>query len=366
MGEIKAFLKKEMVLIVAMALALLTSLFVKPKLEDIDFKVLILLFNLMIVVSAFKEFKLLDYMAMHLLKRCRSERITLLSLVFMTFTSAMFMTNDVALITFVPFTLIIGQKIKKDMLKWIVFQTLAANLGSALTPMGNPQNLYIYTHYNVNNSAFLKAALPIMALGIVFLLLLIFREKNRELTFEMEEIFIKNKLLLSVYVLLFLIVLVSVFKWLDYRIAFFAVVSMSLLLKRDLFKRVDYSLLLTFIGFFIFVGNLSSVQWIKEGMEHFLRTPLRTYIGALGLSQIISNVPATMLLSRFTQHWEALLYGVDVGGMGTLIASLASVISYKLYVSEHKEKGGAYLKCFTIYNAIGLLGFGIAFIFLFL
>lgn len=366
MEQVKAFIKKEIVLVIALGLALLSSIFITPKVQDIDFHVLILLFNLMIVVGAFKQFKVLDYMAMCLLKRCRSERITLICLVFMTFVMAMFMTNDVALITFVPFTLIIGNKIKKDVLRWIVFQTLAANIGSALTPMGNPQNLYIYTHYGISSGAFLKATLLMIVLGVAFLFILIFREQDAEIAFKMEKVEVEQKKLTTIYGMMFLIVLASVFKWVDYRVAFGLVLIVSLALKRDLFKTVDYSLLLTFVGFFIFVGNLSSVGWIKDAMEHFLRTPARTYLGALGLSQVISNVPATMLLARFTDHWKALLYGVDIGGMGTLIASLASVISYKLYVRENKEKSGAYLKYFTLYNVIGLISFGVIFIFLFL
>ena len=173
MAKLKIFFKREPVFVIAIFLAIITSLFSFPKLEYIDFKVLILLFNLMIIVAAFTDLKVLDYIASIILKKCKSYRKVTLSLVFITFFAAMFVTNDVALITFVPITLVIGKKSNISMLKIVIFETLAANLGSALTPMGNPQNLFIYSFYNITPNKFFSITLPLSLLSILFLLVII-------------------------------------------------------------------------------------------------------------------------------------------------------------------------------------------------
>ena len=357
------FVKKECVLVIAVTLAILSSVISMPKMSYIDFKVLILLFNLMIVVAAFKELKVLDSIAIGLLKKCNTYTSISLALVFITFISSMIVTNDVALITFVPLSIVIARKANINVLKIVVFQTLAANLGSSFTPMGNPQNLFIYSFYNLSPIDFFKITLPIIVLAVLFLVLLIFKDKKMNLSLDLEDVKIDNKRDVYLFGGLFLIILLSVFHVIDYKVTFIITVIMVLILNKNLFSQVDYSLLITFIGFFIFVGNISTMDVVKNFMEGILGSPKSTFLSSVLSSQVISNVPATMLLSGFTTHFKELLLGVNIGGMGTLIASLASVISYKIYTSEFGNDN--YMKSFTVYNVLGLIIFvPLAYIFL--
>lgn len=357
------FLKKECVLVIAVTLAILSSFISIPKLSYIDFKVLILLFNLMVVVAAFKELKVLDSIAIGLLKKCNTYTSISLALVFITFISSMIVTNDVALITFVPLSIVISRKANINVLKIVVFQTLAANLGSSFTPMGNPQNLFIYSFYNLSPIDFFKITLPIVILAVLFLVLLVFKDKKMNLSLDLEDVKIDNKRDVYLFGGLFLIILLSVFHVIDYKVTFLITIVMVLILNKKLFSQVDYSLLITFIGFFIFVGNISTMDVVKNFMEGILNSPKSTFLASVLSSQVISNVPATMLLSGFTNHFKELLLGVNIGGMGTLIASLASVISYKIYTSEFGNDN--YMKSFTFYNILGLIIFvPIAYIFI--
>ena len=357
------FVKKECVLVIAVTLAILSSFISMPKLSYIDFKVLILLFNLMVVVAAFKELKVLDSIAIGLLKKCNTYTSISLALVFITFISSMIVTNDVALITFVPLSIVIARKANINVLKIVIFQTLAANLGSSFTPMGNPQNLFIYSFYNLSPIDFFKITLPIVILAVLFLVLLVFKDKKMNLSLDLEDVKIDNKRDVYLFGVLFLIILLSVFHVIDYKVTFLITIVMVLILNKKLFSQVDYSLLITFIGFFIFVGNISTMDVVKNFMEGILNSPKSTFLASVLSSQVISNVPATMLLSGFTDHFKELLLGVNIGGMGTLIASLASVISYKIYASEFGNYN--YMKSFTFYNILGLIIFvPIAYIFI--
>ena len=357
------FLKKECVLVIAVTLAILSSFISIPKMSYIDFKVLILLFNLMVVVAAFKELKVLDSIAIGLLKKCNTYTSISLALVFITFISSMIVTNDVALITFVPLSIVIARKANINVLKIVIFQTLAANLGSSFTPMGNPQNLFIYSFYNLSPIDFFKITLPIVILAVLFLVLLVFKDKKMNLSLDLEDVKIDNKRDVYLFGGLFLIILLSVFHVIDYKVTFLITIVMVLILNKKLFSQVDYSLLITFIGFFIFVGNISTMDVVKNFMEGILNSPKSTFLASVLSSQVISNVPATMLLSGFTDHFKELLLGVNIGGMGTLIASLASVISYKIYTSEFGND--SYMKSFTFYNILGLIIFvPIAYVFI--
>ena len=357
------FLKKECVLVIAVTLAILSSFISIPKMSYIDFNVLILLFNLMVVVAAFKELKVLDSIAIGLLKKCNTYTSISLALVFITFISSMIVTNDVALITFVPLSIVIARKANINVLKIVIFQTLAANLGSSFTPMGNPQNLFIYSFYNLSPIDFFKITLPIVILAVLFLVLLVFKDKKMNLSLDLEDVKIDNKRDVYLFGGLFLIILLSVFHVIDYKVSFLITIVMVLILNKKLFSQVDYSLLITFIGFFIFVGNISTMDVLKNFMEGILNSPKSTFLASVLSSQVISNVPATMLLSGFTDHFKELLLGVNIGGMGTLIASLASVISYKIYTSEFGNDN--YMKSFTFYNILGLIIFvPIAYIFI--
>ncbi|WP_419742876.1 SLC13 family permease [Paraclostridium dentum] len=354
-NNLKNFIKKEIVLILSASLAIITSFISSPKLSYIDFKVLILLFNLMVVVAAFKELKVLDSIAISLLKKCSTYTSISFALVFITFLASMVVTNDVALITFVPLSIVVAKKSDINVLKIVILQTLAANLGSSFTPMGNPQNLFIYSFYNLDPSDFFKITAPLVIFSVLFLSVIILKSKKIKLDLHLEDVEIKNKKDVIFFSILFAIILLSVFHIVDYRLAFSITLLTVLILNKKLLTQIDYSLLITFIGFFIFIGNISTMDSIRSFMIGILNSPQSTFITSILSSQVISNVPATMLLSGFTNNFKELLLGVNIGGMGTLIASLASVISYKIYTNEFKDDSSTYLKYFTFYNVLGLI-----------
>ncbi|MBE6048521.1 MAG: anion transporter [Clostridium sp.] len=352
--RIISFIKREIVLSTAGLLAIVSSLFNLPKLEYINFKVLIVLFNLMIIISAFKESKILDFFALKILSKCDNYKKIAFTLIFITFFSSMLITNDVALLTFVPLTLILCKKLNKDPLILIVLQTIAANLGSSFTPLGNPQNLFLYNFYNYNIFDFFKITFPIFLASLIFLIVLIMMLEKSNLNFESEDIKIKNKKHVMYFSLLFILVILSVMNIIDYKITFLLTLISAFFINKDFIKDVDYSLLLTFIFFFIFIGNLSSFDIIKNFMSSILNNFNNSFFASIFLSQIISNVPCAMLLSSFTNYSNALILGTNIGGLGTLIASMASLISYKLYIQQ-EDNSKEFLKVFTLYNVITLI-----------
>lgn len=350
--RIKEFLKHEIILIVSVVLAIVTSFINGPQFGSISFKDLMLLFDLMIVVTALKEFKVLDYIGTKLLHKDKSSRRIYFIMIMLTFFSSMLITDDVALITFVPLTLVLAKKANFNPVKLVVFQTMAAILGCSLTPMGSSQNLYIFTHFNLTTAQFFGATLPITIIAFIFLLVLIFFQKNRNLDVSIEEVHIKNKKLTGLYLVLFLIVLASVFKIINYEYAFAIIVVVTFIVDKKLFKRVDYSLIITFTGFFIFIGNVSAIPEVKVIISSLLTDPIHTYFIGLGLSQIISNVPTTLLLSPFTDNYRAIVMGVNAGGLFSLIGSMASIISYKFVISSTKTSPIKYIKTFALYSLI--------------
>lgn len=357
-------LKKEAVLIAALLAALVSSFFVPPSMEYfgyIDYKVLLCLFCLMVVVAGLKKIKAFEVAAAYVARKSRHIRQLALGIILLTYVLAMFMTNDVALITLVPFTLIVLDKVNENRyaIVIIVLQTIAANIGSSLTPVGNPQNLYLFSRYHVNLGEFFLILLPIVVLGGLLLVSSTFLiEKTPLSAYDSMNTSSIDKKRFLIYCALFILSVLSVFNILPYLWIAALLVLCVLILDRHLLLEVDYSLLITFIGFFIFVGNLSEVEPVKRFLSELL-TRGEFMISAL-TSQIISNVPAAVLLSGFTDNYKELLLGVNVGGMGTLIASLASVISYKIYAKAHPKLSRRFLKIFTGFNVIFLVALSLA------
>lgn len=268
----------------------------------------------------------------------------------------MLVTNDVALITFVPLTLIIAKRAEINPTFIIILQTLAANIGSSLTPMGNPQNLYLYYKYSIDIKEFIAIMLPFAASGLVLLLaMLSILVPDRALSFNIEEVKIEDRKKAGFFIILFLLVILSILKLVNYYLALCITVLATLVLDRKLFKKVDYNLLLTFVFFFIFIGNLTHFAAVKDILGKILSFDKSTFISSIILSQFLSNVPCSILLSGFTNNYQELLLGVNIGGMGTIIASLASVISYKFYVNEYRENKHQYLRDFSLYNFASLI-----------
>ena len=362
--KIKSFLKQETVLCAAVLLGCVSSLYYKPQASYIDWDVLSVLLALMLVVAGLKSIRFLDWLAVELLNRCNGYRAMVLALVGITYVSSMFVTNDVALITFVPLALVIGRTINMDMGRVIILQTLAANLGSMLTPPGNPQNLFLYAHYNYTAWSFFKVMLLPSVLSVIFIYLAILQLHDKRLTLSLEKLPKPDKMLTYIYLGLLALNIGAVLHWLDKVTALGITAAVVVVIARRLFVQVDYSLLITFIGFFVFIGNISHTNAVAYLQQSALGTAAGTYLAGLGASQFISNVPAAMLLAGLTTEADALLLGVNIGGLGTLIASMASVISYKLFAAEHPYQAGTYLRMFLYYNFLGLAVIGTATYFL--
>ena len=277
-----------------------------------------------------------------------------LVLVFLCFFFSMFITNDVSLITFVPFAMLTLRKCNQEklLIPVIIVQTLAANLGSMLTPIGNPQNLYLYNLAEMKMST--SGILLLLSVAVVcrkkekieFTL----EENNGDHEIEKERLHLRRKTHQknAVYLILFLMSLLVVVRVLPYYVAFIVVFVTVFIMDRQVLKTIDYSLILTFIAFFIFTGNIGEIETIRNVLQEFVSG--REVGVGIAASQVISNVPAALLLSGFTRDYAKLLVGVNIGGLGTLIASMASLISYKIYAHHYNEQKGKYFRWFTIAN----------------
>ena len=358
-GRLIRFFKKETVLCIAAVLAAVSMFFVPPDkayLEYPDFRVLALLFCLMLVVAGLQSIGLFRYLGFRLLNGMRSTRQLSLLLVALCFFTSMLITNDVALITFVPFAVMVLKLAGQEgrMIPVVVLQTVAANLGSMLTPIGNPQNLYLYSAFEMDMGSFLWYMLPLALLSMVLLAAAVFLQGTAPLAVgTMEEIKTPQRGKLLAYVGLFLVCLTCVLRLLPWQAMLAILILAVLCIDRKLFGAVDYFLLLTFLCFFLFIGNMERIPAVSSVLREWIQGS-ELPMGA-ALSQIISNVPAAILLSGFTENVRPLLYGVNIGGLGTLIASLASVISYRCYGNCEGARKGAYLKTFTLYNVLFLI-----------
>ena len=360
MRRIISIIKKETVLFIAAVFAVISMIFIPLGVQYfsyIDYSVLGILFCLMVVVAGLKKLGLFDFLSQKLLIRTKSLKFLTVLLVSCVFVCSMFVTNDVALITFVPITIgIFALTGRKRLIFAVVMETLAANLGSMLTPIGNPQNLYIYSFYRLSILNFFEYVLPIGVISFIVImgLILIFQKGDIEITLG-QKIGLGNvKKPLLYYACLFLICVAAVIHILDFRICIAVVLTATLIVDRKLLKQVDYSLLLTFVCFFVFVGNLERIDAVKNALSLFLSG--RVFIVSVLSSQVISNVPAAMMISRFTTDVRHLLLGVNIGGLGTPVASLASLISFKLYSKSEDSAPGKFLQVFTVYNvSISLL-----------
>lgn len=367
MKHIKAFIKKETVLSVALLLAILSMLFIKPSpsyLEYINFRVLVILLGLMVVMEGLRSLLVFDRIAKAMIGKVKNSMQISLILVLLCFFFSMIITNDVALITFVPLALtaLAMADARKLVIPVVTLQTLAANLGSMLTPIGNPQNLYLYDVMGIGLGDFLLLMLPLTATSGILLLLctLLLTGRNKQPIVATEEAVEaatkrnpKKVMLIGFYLLLFFVNLLVVADVLRYSYALVFTLFAVFLMDRKTLWHVDYSLLLTFVAFFIFVGNMEKIDGISVYLASHLKG--QELLTGVLFSQIISNVPAAILLSGFTDRYQALLYGVDLGGLGTLIASMASLISYKCVAREYQDKKGQYLIYFTIASVVFLI-----------
>ena len=361
------FIRKETVLTIAAILAVISMFFVKPGMEYvgyIDFRTLGILLSLMIIMEGFKRTGLFDSVGNWLLLRTKNVFSLVTILVFLCFFFSMFITNDVALLTFVPFSLIVLKKCGREnlLIPVVALQTIAANLGSMLTPIGNPQNLYLYEKLGVSVGDFVMILLPYTLVTGVMLIAVILCMKGKKEKVNINNLMSTSKtdqphnavlahnIVLGVLFVFALLVVAHIIPW--YFILGAVLIAVFIIDKRTLVE-VDYALIFTFIAFFILIGNLGNIEAIKSFLTSVVKG--REVLVSIAASQFISNVPATLLLSEFTQDLRSLLVGVNFGGLGTLIASMASLISYKILAHNHNDIKGRYIIRFSILNIIFLV-----------
>ncbi|MDE6312592.1 MAG: anion permease [Lachnospiraceae bacterium] len=359
--KIVAFIKKETVLTAAAVLALLSMLVIVPDREYgdyLDYRTLGLLFSLMLVMAGFRELGVFEKLGNFLLSKTDSIKGVSAVLIFLCFFTSMLITNDVALLTFVPLAMIVLEmaQCEEILIPVVVMQTIAANLGSMLLPFGNPQNLYLYGLSGLTIMEFVKLLFPLGAVSFGLLLLhlqFLPKGKIRCKSEEKKEILHKKeKAMLLILTFAFLLCVLAVARVLPWLWVVLLVAVVVFFLKKSLFLKLDYSLLLTFVFFFIFIGNLGRISQFSEILRRIMKD--NEVITAVLASQCISNVPAALLLSGFTDNYSELLVGCNIGGLGTLIASMASLISYKQVSEQKPEKKSRYFVYFTVANLLYL------------
>jgi len=353
MAKIKNFIRQELTLCIAFAAALVSCLFVKPDgqyIEYIDFRTLALLYSLMVVVAGLRSAGLFSGLAHTLCAKASSVRAMAAILVALCFFSSMLITNDVALLTFVPFAVVVlGMAHQEKDLLWVVLlQTVAANLGSMLTPVGNPQNLFLYSYYGMGMGRFLLVTGPVWLLSLALIGLACLKFSKGHISVFLGERPELHKKELYLYLALFVLCMLVVLRVVDWPLLLLILLPLLFVLDRRTLLEADFLLLVTFVCFFVFAGNLARIPAVDSVLRRLLAGH-EMLLGALA-SQVISNVPAALLLSGFTGQAEALLLGVNIGGLGTPVASLASLISLKLYSHSENANTGRYLLFFSLVN----------------
>ncbi len=353
LGFLLTFIRKNTVMCVAFAAALITSVIVTPDAEYLgyfDFKTLTCLFCVLAVVCALKNIRFFYTIAQKIVQCFGNLRLCVTALVYITFIGSMVIANDMALLTFLPlgyFVLETADK-KQYMAFTFIMQNIAANLGGMVTPFGNPQNLYLYTHFSIPTGEFMGIMLLPFVLSVLMITLccLIF-VRAEPLTMD-EETAALPPLRTGIYLALFTLAIAIVFRGIPYWIGLLVIPPVILIMDRDAMKAVDYPLLLTFVFFFIFAGNMARIDAVRALFSLLMEKS--TLLFSVLSCQVISNVPSAILLSQFTENYRELLVGVNIGGTGTLIASLASLITFREYTLRNPGKTGYYVKMFTLFN----------------
>ena len=346
-------IKKNVVMFVALLAALVTMVIIPPDKEYLnyfDFKTLTCLFCVLAVVCALKNIRFFYILAKKIVQLFRNARIAVLALVYITFIGSMLIANDMALLTFLPLGYLVLTTTGKG--KYMAFtyimQNIAANLGGMLTPFGNPQNLYLYSFFEIPTGEFMQIMLPpfLVSITLITLCCLIFVKAEPLEIRDEPTILPKGRTVL--YLCLFALSIAIVFRGIPYYIGL-AIIPIALLIAdRKALKMVDYPLLFTFVFFFVFAGNMARIDGVRQLFSALLSKS--TLIFSVLSCQVISNVPSAILLSQFTDNYRHLLLGVNIGGVGTLIASLASLITFREYTKRNPGKTGYYVLMFTLFN----------------
>ncbi len=353
LNGIRHFISKNLVMCIAFVVAVITSVIVPVDRQYIgyfDFKTLTCLFCVLAVVCALKNIKFFYILADKIVRVFKNAKICVLALVYITFIGSMLIANDMALLTFLPlgyFVLTAASK-RKYMAFTFIMQNIAANLGGMLTPFGNPQNLYLYSKYNIPNLEFISImALPFLFSIIIITVCCLIFVKSEPLKLK-DEAMLLNKKRTALYLTLFALSIVIVFRVIPYWVGLIIIPTVLLVFDRKALKSVDYGLLFTFVFFFIFAGNMARIDIVRDLFSSLLNK--NTLLVSIASCQFISNVPSAILLSQFTENYKDLLVGVNIGGVGTLISSLASLITFREYVKHNPGKTRYYIAIFSAFN----------------
>ena len=350
---IRGVIKNNAVACIAFILASVTAFIVPPDSEYInyfDFKTLTCLFCVLAVVCALRNVRFFYTLARKIVRSFKTARMSVLGIVYITFIGSMLIANDMALLTFLPLGFFVLHTARKEkyMAFTFIMQNIAANLGGMLTPFGNPQNLYLYSKFGISDLEFIRIMLPpfLLSVSLITLFCLI-AVKPEPLTLE-DDSYNTPWGRVAVYLLLFAFSIVIVFRVIPYQIGLIVIPLALLFLDRRALLNVDYGLLLTFVFFFIFSGNMARIDAVREFFSWLLDK--NTLVFSALSCQLISNVPSAILLSQFTDNYRELLIGVNIGGTGTLIASLASLITFRSYAMHNPGKVGSYLIKFSAWS----------------
>ena len=360
------FVRAHAVMMIAMLAALVTTLIVpidRAYVDYFDFKTLTCLFCVLAVVCALKNIRFFYILARKIVQLFKNARMSVLALVYITFIGSMLIANDMALLTFLPlgYMVLSSTGKQKYMAFTFIMQNIAANLGGMLTPFGNPQNLYLYSKFNIPTGEFMAIMAPPFVLSVLMITVacLVF-VKAEPLEIADEQVSLPAGRT-AVYLLLFALSIVIVFRFIPYWIGLLVISPAIIAMDRDAMKKVDYPLLLTFVFFFIFSGNMARIGAVQSLFSGLLET--NTLVVSAISCQFISNVPSSILLSQFTGNYADLLVGVNIGGTGTLIASLASLITLGEYSKHNPGKIKSYILKFSAFN-FAFLGILLAFMIL--
>ena len=348
-----AFVKKNAVMCIALLAALITCIFVpvdKAYIDYFDYRTLTCLFCVLAVVCALKNINFFYMLARRVVQIFKNARMSVLALVYITFIGSMLIANDMALLTFLPlgYLVLVTTGMQKYMAFTFIMQNIAANLGGMLTPFGNPQNLYLYSYFEIPNLEFMAIMAPpfVLSVALITLCCLIF-VKAEPLALDDEKIVLSPGRTV-LYLLLFVLSIVIVFRGIPYWIGLAVIPTVLFFADRKALGMVDYGLLFTFVFFFIFAGNMARIDAVRDLFSLLLSKS--TLLFSVASCQVISNVPSAILLSRFTENYSDLLVGVNIGGAGTLIASLASLITFREYSKHNPGKVGYYVGMFSLFN----------------
>jgi Na+/H+ antiporter NhaD/arsenite permease-like protein len=358
MHRASSFLRKNVVMVVALIAAIVTSLIVPPDrtyLGYFDVKTLTCLFCVLAVVCALKNIQFFYILAKKIVQCFRNARMAILALVYITFIGSMLIANDMALLTFLPLGYLVLSSTGKQkyMAFTFVIQNIAANLGGMLTPFGNPQNLFLYTKFAIPTGEFMTIMLLPFVVSVVLITvccLIFVKPEPLQVADEKVQLPFWRTVL---YLALFALAIAIVFRGISYLVGLIVIPLVLIFVDRKALKMVDYPLLLTFVFFFVFAGNMGRIEIVRRIFSGLLEKS--TLLFSILSCQVISNVPSAILLSQFTENYRDLLLGVNIGGVGTLIASLASLITFREYTSHNPGKSGYYMRIFTLLNLLFLV-----------